>query len=230
MSSSRKMKTRVSGRSNGPQLYGYTDTLSVAPGEQIGFHVSTNVSKYDMEIARIGAERQIVWSKDDLPGAEYPIPGHASSHGCRWPQAFKLTISKSWPSGYYGALLHGHDAEGRTAQGELCFVVRSAQPGRDTSILLQRTTNTDNAYNSWGGTTLYNGPAVASPLIGRSLAFLARKSTYALLEPSLRTHWTKVTFPMASRQRWRTGKLPYPDIGSCRSNVPAANGTSLMPG
>lgn len=159
MSRSRKLKTRVSGRSNGPQLYGYTDILSVAPGEQIGFHVSTNVSKYDMEIARIGSERQIVWSKNDLPGVEYPIPDHASSHGCRWPQAFNLTVPKSWPSGYYGALLHGHDSEGRTAQGELCFVVRSAQPGRDTSILLQRTTNTDNAYNSWGGTTLYNGPA-----------------------------------------------------------------------
>ena len=37
-------------------------------------------------------------------------------------------------------------------------MVRSAHPGRNSRILLQRTTNTDNAYNSWGGSTLYSGP------------------------------------------------------------------------
>jgi len=40
----------------------------------------------------------------------------------------------------------------------MSFVVRSAHPGRDSKILLERTTNTDNAYNSFGGTTLYGGP------------------------------------------------------------------------
>jgi hypothetical protein len=35
------------------------------------------------------------------------------------------------------------------------FVVRSAHPGRDTKILLQLATNTYNAYNNWGGFSLY---------------------------------------------------------------------------
>ena len=38
------------------------------------------------------------------------------------------------------------------------FVVRAAHPGRDAKILLQLTTNTYNAYNSWGGTDLYRSP------------------------------------------------------------------------
>lgn len=142
----------------GPKLEGYTDQLSVAPGEQIGFHISTTLSKYSIEIARIGAQREVVWSKVDVLGVEHPVPDDASSHGCHWPPAFNLTVPQNWRSGYYSAQLTGHDAKGSTVHGKLSFVVRSAHPGRDTSILLQRTTNTDNAYNSWGGTTLYNGP------------------------------------------------------------------------
>ena len=37
-------------------------------------------------------------------------------------------------------------------------MVRSARPGRDTKILLQLCTNTYNAYNNWGGSSLYGGP------------------------------------------------------------------------
>jgi hypothetical protein len=37
-------------------------------------------------------------------------------------------------------------------------VVRSRHPGRDTRILLQLCTNTYNAYNRWGGSSLYGGP------------------------------------------------------------------------
>jgi hypothetical protein len=142
-----------------PQLSidGYTDQLSVPAGDEISFHISTGADRYDMEIARVGAERKIVWSRTGLSGAEHPVPPDASTHGCRWPAAFQLTIPPDWPSGYYSAVLRAEHAE-QKAVGEISFVVRSAHPGRDARILLQRTTNTDSAYNCWGGATLYNGP------------------------------------------------------------------------
>ena len=105
----------------------------------------------------MGADRQVVWSQSGLIGDEHPVPPDASARGCRWPAAFQLSIPSDWPSGYYSVLLRAQDAEQR-AVGEIAFVVRSAHPGRDANILLQRTTNTDNAYNSWGGSTLYSGP------------------------------------------------------------------------
>ena len=71
---------------------------------------------------------------------------------------FSLTIPKSWKSGYYSVLLQGFDDSGNVANGEISFIVKSSQPGRDTKILFQRSTNTDNAYNSWGGSTMYSGP------------------------------------------------------------------------
>ena len=62
-----------------------------------------------------------------------------------------------WSSGYYSLVLRGEGAH-RQVRGEISFVVRAAWPGRGSGILLQRTTNTDAAYNSWGGYTLYSGP------------------------------------------------------------------------
>ena len=141
-----------------PKLEGYTDKLSVAPGEKISFHISTSLRRHSIEIARMGAQREVVWSTEHVPGAEHAVPDDASSHGCRWPPTFDLTVPKGWRSGYYDVQLNGPDEKGAIVHGQLSFVVRSASPGNDTTILLQRTINTDNAYNTWGGTTLYNGP------------------------------------------------------------------------
>jgi hypothetical protein len=43
----------------------------------------------------------------------------------------------------------------RTAESEAYFVVRAAEPGKNTKILLQLASNTYNAYNNWGGFSLY---------------------------------------------------------------------------
>ncbi len=134
---------------------GYTDQLSYQPGEEISFRISSAAAKFDLEIARIGAERAVVWQKQGLPGHEYPIPPDASSHGCRWPEALRLRVPPDWRSGYYTGRLTATLPDGRTARSEMWFVVRSAQPGQDTKILLQLTTNTYNAYSNWGGYSLY---------------------------------------------------------------------------
>lgn len=144
-------------------IEGYADRLSCRAGDQLGFHISTSASRYAVEIARLGVEREVVWRREGLEGAEHPVPGNASSHGCGWPQAFALEVPSSWRSGYYVATLRAEDQGGaftrrnrRHAEGELSFVVRSANPGRDTKILLQLSTNTYNAYNNWGGHSLYS--------------------------------------------------------------------------
>ena len=45
---------------------GYTDQLSYAPGAEIAFNVSTSAGSYSLEIARIGATREVVWNQADL--------------------------------------------------------------------------------------------------------------------------------------------------------------------
>ena len=134
---------------------GYTDRLSYAPGEEISFHVSCRAEKFSLEIARVGKERVVVWKKDDLAGREHPVPANASSHGCGWPAAFTLKVPDDWKSGYYSGRLRAGTADGKSAGSELFFIVRAAQPGKESKILLQLSTNTYNAYCNWGGYSLY---------------------------------------------------------------------------
>jgi len=43
----------------------------------------------------------------------------------------------------------------RTAEASCFFIVRAAEPGKGSRVLLQLSTNTYNAYNNWGGFSLY---------------------------------------------------------------------------
>ncbi len=147
-----------------PSLYveGYTGAVSYEPGDELNLHVSTAARTFKVTIRRIGAETQTVWEKSDIPGSEYPVPEMASSSGCDWPVALTIPIPANWKSGYYDVQLEVSDQGGRyyqrnarTAEGSCYFVLRPSDPGRDTSILLQLTTNTYNAYNNWGGSSLY---------------------------------------------------------------------------
>ena len=108
-----------------------------------------------MSIARIGAKNESVFEKKDIACSVQPIPDRASSHGCGWPASFTLTIPNDWKSGCYVATLIPTEDDGKT-RGSVQFVVRSANPGKDTRILLQLSTNTYNAYTNWGGHSLYS--------------------------------------------------------------------------
>ena len=150
---------------DGPTSFieGYAGKVSYAPGEEATLHISTSAPSYTIEITRVGAQDEIVWkSPKPLGGKEYPIPELASSKGCGWPVAVTVKIPAEWRSGYYNVTLRAADRGGKfvrrssvTALGSCFFVVRAAEPGRKSSILLQLSTNTYNAYNNWGGTSLY---------------------------------------------------------------------------
>ena len=140
---------------------GYTDQLSYRAGGTVRFHVSTSAEAYSLEVARIGAAREVVWHQDSLPGAKHPVPEDASSHGCRWPVSHSMEVPAHWRSGYYEFVLRAGDHGGefvrrgrRTAESRGFFIVRPSAPS-EARILLQLSTNTYAAYNNWGGYSLY---------------------------------------------------------------------------
>ena len=147
-----------------PNLHidGYAGKVSCAPGETITFHTSTTATTFDVRIERVGLNRELIWEKKKIPGSAHPVPEHASSKGCGWPASFELSVPESWKSGYYEVRFRAEDRGGkftrrnrRTAESSCYFIVRSATPGKTSPILLQLATNTYNAYNNWGGTSLY---------------------------------------------------------------------------
>ena len=88
-----------------PSIQGYTDQLSVKAGDQIGLHISTNAKRYSVQIARVGGKREVVWTKEGLPGTEYPIPEDCVPHGSNWPQALKVPVPEHWR--FRGMMLKG---------------------------------------------------------------------------------------------------------------------------
>lgn len=143
-------------------IEGYAGQRSVAQGEEIPIHVSTTAAKFEIEVTRLGAKREVMWKKADMPGAAHPVPEDASANGCRWPESVRVPVGADWKSGYYEVALHAADAGGkwthrgaRTASSSAWFIVRQAKPGSTSKILLQLCSNTYNAYNNWGGFSVY---------------------------------------------------------------------------
>lgn len=139
----------------GPFVMGYANRLSCVAGDEVSLHLSSSGKVVDVSVERLGIERVKVWERKNVACSTHPIPDRASSHGCQWPAAISLTIPPTWGSGYYEATLTLVDGD-QTVRSTLFFVVRSANPGNDSRILLQLSTNTYNAYTNWGGHSLYS--------------------------------------------------------------------------
>ena len=149
-------------------IEGYAGKVSYVAGDELSLHVSTTAPTFTVEIARLGGQREVVFTDSEIAGRESPIPEDASSHGCGWPALLTLPVSAEWTSGYYEVTLRAEDRGGtyvargrRTAEASCFFIVRAATPGARSKTLIQLSTNTYNAYSNWGGFSLYayNGRA-----------------------------------------------------------------------
>ncbi len=141
---------------------GYTGRVSYRPGDELTLHASSSAAQFAVEIVRLGAATEPVWSEPKVEGREQVVPEDASSQGCRWPASLRLVIPETWRSGYYQVNLRARDGGGkfvqrnaRSAEGSCFFILREAEPGRTSRVLLQLSTHTYNAYNNWGGFSLY---------------------------------------------------------------------------
>jgi hypothetical protein len=134
-------------------LWCYTDRLSYLPGDEVRFHTSTSATRYSIEIERVGARRERVWTRKGIRGALHPTPPEAFGRGCGWPEGFAFRIPKDWRSGYYAVTLRADDPAG-SLEWDHFFVVRAPARKR-AKILMVLSTNTYAAYNTWGGKCLY---------------------------------------------------------------------------
>jgi hypothetical protein len=113
---------------------------------------STGGRPVHVEVARIGAQRHVVFEADEVKADEHETPKDASASGCRWPVALTLDTQSSWRSGYYEVAMQIEVGE-KIRRDYAFFVVRPTT----AKIVLALATNTWHAYNDFGGTNLYNG-------------------------------------------------------------------------
>jgi len=131
---------------------GYCFPRSAEPGESLPLHVSTDAPAFDVEIAREGATREVAWRAEGVRGHAHPTPDDAAAIGCGWPPTLEIPIGEDWRSGYYAVTLTAGEE-----RAEAFLVVRPGPSTPRASMILVLATTTWNAYNDWGGPSLYTG-------------------------------------------------------------------------
>ncbi|BAZ28103.1 Ig domain protein group 1 domain protein [Cylindrospermum sp. NIES-4074] len=145
------------------EIEGYASMTSVNRGEEIKFFVNTKEPSYTIEIFRMGwyggaGGRQMA-SAIKRTAVKQPLPIVTQATGlieCNWRDPYILTIPNNpndptqWMSGFYLAKL---TASKSSKQSYIIFVVRD--DSRPSDILFQSSVTTYQAYNNWGGMSLY---------------------------------------------------------------------------
>jgi hypothetical protein len=145
------------------EIEGYASATSVNRGDAIHLFVNTKSPTFMLEIFRMGwyqglGARRVV-GPIVIEGTQQVMPIMDAETGlvdCNWISPFILTTRNpddptDWVSGVYLAKLTTADCG---AQSYIIFVVRDDQ--RSSSLLFQVGVTTYQAYNYWGGKSLYN--------------------------------------------------------------------------
>ncbi len=138
------------------QLAGWADKASVTKGESVGLHVHSRLGRFTVTAYRLGwygsAGARKVWTSAPVNGYARPGPTLASGRmvTTSWPTSTRITTT-GWPEGTYLLKL--------TAGGRQRYVPLTVRSSSTTGrLVLVNAVTTYQAYNSWGGYSLYRGP------------------------------------------------------------------------
>ena len=163
------------------EVEAYCARLSCRAGESVGLCVSTRHESWSVRVERWGAERDEVWSASGVTATYTPAPADADINGCRWPVSIEIPTDATWRSGFYLVSVTVDDpsdeVDSDRATAYAGFVVRSASADVHARTLLVCATNTWNAYNIWGGKSLYTG--------GKEVSFRRPFSRGMLMRPEV---------------------------------------------
>jgi hypothetical protein len=141
-------------------IEGFADRTSVQRGEEVTLFVSTQAPALHVEAYRMGYYQglggRLVWRSDEVAGRSQPPPVLTPGINmveCRWAPTLSFTVGEDWPPGDY--LLKLVASTGLAQYVPLCV-----RDDRSTAaFVIQNSVTTYQAYNSWGGYSLYFGEA-----------------------------------------------------------------------
>jgi hypothetical protein len=145
-------------------LSGFGSAISVNAGSSIDFYVTTTAASFTIDIYRTGYYQGIgarfVQSLGSFPGVHQAIPSPDPVTGMvactNWVKTTTLQVPSTWVSGVYLAKLT--NPAGKSSF--IYFVVRD--DGGHEDILFQTSVTTYQAYNIWGGISLYDNQTTKS--------------------------------------------------------------------
>jgi hypothetical protein len=188
-------------------ISGYADRISAIAGDAVGLYVSTKARTFHVEAYRLGYYQglggRLIWTSAELKGVRQAAPTvDAGTNTVRapWSRSLQISIDSSWVQGTYVLKL----VSSAGGEGYIPLVVRD--DSSHAALVIQQQAATWEAYNRWGGYSLYKGPdgsyATRSrvvtfdrPFGGRGAAGLLNSLPFVVLVEKLGldvTYWTDV--------------------------------------
>ncbi len=141
------------------RVWGYANRHSVDTGESFKIILTTGPGLDKVEgqvvISRIGVhdegERKEVWRSEKLVVERLDVQATSAALGADWAPAIDWVPTDGWATGYYAIdfALSDNDID-----YEVAYIIVT-NPNRSGDVLVELGTNTYNAYNAWGGYSLY---------------------------------------------------------------------------
>ena len=139
-------------------IEGYGDKVSLQQGDTVTLRVSSSAPTFHVEAYRMGYYQgiggRLVATSDEVPGSVQAPPqliAPTNTVECSWSPSIQLTVDATWPPGCYLLKLVG--SLGAHAFVPLCV----RDDTSDSAILIMNAVTSWQAYNRWGGYSLYYG-------------------------------------------------------------------------
>jgi hypothetical protein len=145
-----------------PGINGYAAATSVRAGDPLDVYVRTKAGHFDAEVFRMGwyggAGGRSVGRIPSIAGNEQskcPVSEKRHTVQCSWNKSFTLATKASWVTGVYLIKLTTEEKQGAYVP----FVVRERKT--HAPMIFQSSVTTWQAYNEFGGRSLYDGPCTS---------------------------------------------------------------------
>jgi hypothetical protein len=149
------------------EIEAYASWTSIDRGSPIQIFANTAEPSYKLEVFRVGwyggAGGRRVFGPVTLGGTQQVTPKPDPVTGlieCDWKDPFTLYTDRSWTRGVYLAKLTAGQSN---KQSYVSFVLRD--DGGRSQLLFQTSVTTYQAYNNWGGKSLYGFNSTGVPAV-----------------------------------------------------------------
>ena len=139
-------------------IEGWADRASAAAGDRVRLYVSTTSTRFRVAAYRMGwyggLGGRLVWRSAPVPGRRQPPPvltpgtNMVETH---WRPSLRVTVGGAWPPGDYLLKLVA-------ASGQRYVPLTVRGDASHAALVVQNAVTTWQAYNRWGGRSLYVGP------------------------------------------------------------------------
>ena len=143
------------------RVEGYADTTSARPGDNVTLFVSTAAATWDVTAYRMGwyggDMGRKIWRSPPVKGrvqAAATINATTHTAEARWSASLKVTIGNDWVPGDYLLVLRSSDGGAH----DVPLTVRD--DGSHAALVIVNAVTTWQAYNTWGGCSLYVCPGI----------------------------------------------------------------------